>query len=418
MYRVATYMYRVPLSIVHRARFACVAAAVAFMAILPACAVAAEPLYSFAATPGKLPKTVVPTHYAIELEPNLETLTLAGAETVDIDVRKATAQLVLNAVNMTLTRVTIDNGAQSAIVALDQTAQTATLTFPTAIAAGAHRLRIEFTAQINKFGRGLFFVDYPTEHGSRRMISSHLEPADARRIFPCWDEPAFKATFALTVTVPRKFLAVSNMPVAHEEPVTPTLKQVEFATTPKMASYLFVLAAGELERLTDDVDGITVSVVTTAGKRSQGRFALDTAADLLRYFNDYFGVKYPLPKLDLIAVPGGFGGAMENWGGITFFEGRLLVRSGEEPGDRPSRHLPHHRPRDRAPMVRQSRHHGLVGQPLAERGLCVLDAGQSRRAFLSAMAVLAQRQPAETIRHGHRCAANLAPDPAAGRQRK
>ncbi len=329
MYRVA--MYRVPLFIVHRVRLACVAAAVAFVAILPACAGAAEPLYSFAATPGKLPKTVVPIHYAIELEPNLENLTLAGAETVDIDVRKATAQLVLNAVNITLTRVTIDNGAQSAIVALDQTAQTATLTFPTAIAVGPHRLRIEFTAQINKFGRGLFFVDYPTEQGSRRMISSHLEPADARRIFPCWDEPAFKATFALTVTLPRKFLAVSNMPVAHEEPVTPTLKQVEFATTPKMSSYLFVLAAGEFERLTDEVDGTTVSVVTTAGKRSQGRFALDTAADLLRYFNDYFGVKYPLPKLDLIAVPGGFGGAMENWGGITFFEGRLLFDPTKSP---------------------------------------------------------------------------------------
>ncbi len=114
------------------------------------------------------------------------------------------------------------------------------------------------------------------------------------------------------------------MPVAHEEPVTPSLKQVTFATTPKMSSYLFVLAAGELERLSAQADGVTVSVVTTAGKRAQGRFALDSAVDLLRYFNDYFGIKYPLPKLDLIAVPGGFGGAMENWGAITFFEGRLL----------------------------------------------------------------------------------------------
>src|SRR6185295_2095232 len=122
----------------------------------------------------------------------------------------------------------------------------------------------------------------------------------------------------------RNFLAVSNMPVAHEEPVTPTLKQVTFAATPKMSSYLFVLAAGELERLAGQADGIAVSVITTAGKSAQGRFALDTAIDLLRYFNDYFGVKYPLPKLDLIAVPGGFGGAMENWGAITFFESLLL----------------------------------------------------------------------------------------------
>src|SRR5260370_31878275 len=146
------------------------------------------------------------------------------------------------------------------------------------------------------------------------MTRAHPDPAAPRRIFPCWDEPAFKATYALTVTVPRTFLAVGNMPIAREEPVTPTLKQVTFAPTPVMSSYLFVLTAGELERIAAPADGVTVGVVTTLGKREQGRFALDRAVDLLRYFNDYFGVKYPLPKLDLIAVPGGFGGAMENWG--------------------------------------------------------------------------------------------------------
>ena len=283
---------------------------------------AAEPDYSFDTTPGKLPKTVVPTHYAIELEPNLENLTLTGAEVVDIKVREPTARIVLNAKNMTLASATID--AHAATIALDAAAETAILTFAQPIPAGAHKLRIAFTAQINKFGRGLFFVDYPTGNGKKRMISSHLEPADARRVFPSWDEPAFKASFALTVTLPRSFLAVSNMPVAHEEPVTPTLKQVTFAPTPKMSSYLFVLTAGELERLTGQADGTTVSVVTTIGKSAQARFALDSALDLLRYFNDYFGVKYPLPKLDLIAVPGGFSGAMENWGAITVFESRLL----------------------------------------------------------------------------------------------
>jgi aminopeptidase N len=225
---------------------------------------------------------------------------------------------------MTLTAAAVDNEAQRATIALDAGAETATLTFAQPLLAGPHKLRIDFTAQIAKFGRGLFAVDYPTDKGSKRMLASHLEPADARRIFPCWDEPAFKATFALTVTVPRRFLAVSNMPVAREEPVTPTLKQVSFAPTPKMSSYLVVLAMGELEQLTAQADGVAINVVTTNGKREQGRFALDSAVSLLRYFNDYFGVKYPLPKLDLIAVPGGFGGAMENWGGITFFESRLL----------------------------------------------------------------------------------------------
>lgn len=303
---------------------AAVSAAIVVLVLSMSGIVAAEPGYSFDATPGKLPKTVVPVHYAIELTPDLQSLALPGVEVVDIEVREPTARLVLNAIDTTLSAATIDDDAQRADVTLDAATETATLTFPQALAVGAHRLRIVFTARINKFGTGLFFVDYPTDNGVKRMLSSKLEPADARRIFPCWDEPAFKATFALTVTVPRTFLAVGNMPVTREEPVAPDLKQVAFAPTPRMSTYLFVFTTGELERLTAEADGVTVGVVTTAGKREQGRFALENAVKLLAYFNDYFGAKYPLPKLDLIAVPGGFGGAMENWGGITFFESRLL----------------------------------------------------------------------------------------------
>jgi aminopeptidase N len=305
-------------------RLAAALAATVVVALLLSGKALAEPGYSFDTTPGKLPKAVIPLHYAIELTPDLASLGLEGVEAVDIEVREPTSRLTLNAVNMTLGAATVDDDAQRADVALDATTETATLTFPKALTAGPHRLRIGFTARINAFGRGLFFVDYPTDNGLKRMLSSQLEPADARRIFPCWDEPAFKATFALTVTVPRTFLAVSNMPVAREEPVAPDKRQVAFAPTPKMSSYLFVFAAGELERLTAEADGVTVGVVTTAGKREQGRFALENGVKLLDYYNDYFGIKYPLPKLDLIAVPGGFGGAMENWGGITFFESRLL----------------------------------------------------------------------------------------------
>src|ERR1700744_6372415 len=284
----------------------------------------AEAPFSFDATPGKLPKVAVPSHYAIELAPDLQALTADGSEVIDIEVRETTWRLQLNAANLTITEASIDGGAQRAEVALDPRAETATLTFPTALTKGPHKLRLVFTAKINPFGRGLFFADYPTEAGSKRMISTQLEPADARRIFPCWDEPAFKATFALTVTVPQDFLAVSNMPIAHEEAAAPDLKRIAFQPTPKMSSYLFVFSTGELERLTADADGTTVGIVTTKGKTEHGRFALENAVKLLGYYNDYFGVKYPLPKLDLIALPGGYGGAMENWGGITFFESRLL----------------------------------------------------------------------------------------------
>lgn len=228
----------------------------------------AEPVYSFDTTPGKLPKTVIPQHYAIELTPDLETLKVAGVEVVDIEVREPTARLTLNAVGITFGAASIDGESGRAEIALDAAAQTATLSFARPLAAGPHRLRISFTSVINRFGHGLFFVDYPTDKGVKRMLSTKLEPADARMIFPCWDEPAFKATFALTVTVPRAFLAVGNMPVTREEQVTPNLKRIVFAPTPKMSSYLFVLTAGELERLTAETpDGVTVGVVTTAGKR-------------------------------------------------------------------------------------------------------------------------------------------------------
>ncbi len=284
----------------------------------------AEQVFSFDTTPGRLPKNVVPVHYAIELKPDMAGLTLSGVEVVDIEVREATARIVLNAVGTTFDAVTIDGDAQRADVTQDATAETATFSFPQPLAAGRHKLRIGFTSKINKFDRGLFFVDYPTDNGTKRMLSSKLEPADARRIFPCWDEPAFKASFALDVTLPRHFMAVGNMPIVREEMVEPDLKRTAFAPTPKMSTYLFVLTVGELERITAEIDGVTIGVVATMGKAAKGQFALDSAVKLLAWFNDYFGVKYPLPKLDLIAVPGGFGGAMENWGGITFFESRLL----------------------------------------------------------------------------------------------
>ncbi|NOJ44501.1 M1 family metallopeptidase [Bradyrhizobium sp. WSM 1791] len=288
-------------------------------------------VFSFDATPGRLPKTVVPISYSIELRPDAEGVALPGVEVIDVDVREPTARLTLNAVNTTFASVTVDDGAERADVALDAVSETATFTFTQPLAAGAHRLRIEFTARINKFDRGFFFVDYPAGNSIKRLLTSKLEPADARRIFPCWDEPAFKASFALTVIVPRRFLAVANMPITREEMLEPNLKRVAFAPTPKMSTYLFVLTVGELERITTEADGVTIGVVATTGKAAKGQFALDTAVKLLAWFNDYFGVKYPLPKLDLIAVPGGFGGAMENWGGITFFESRLLFDPASNP---------------------------------------------------------------------------------------
>jgi aminopeptidase N len=301
---------------------ATLAAAASLTVVAPA---AAEPVYSFATTPGTLPKTVVPVHYDLDLAPNLDKLAFSGVATIDVDAAEPTDRLVLNAVDLTIESATLDGAViPTSAIALDTAAQTLTLSLAQPVGRGRHQLAISYRGLINRFGRGLFMADYPTDAGRKRMISSQLEPVDARRIFPSWDEPAFKATISLKVTVPQEFLTVSNMPVAREEPLSGGTKRVSFQQTPRMSSYLFVLAAGDLERITADAGGVTVGVVATRGKSGYGRYALDTAVSLLRYYNDYFGIAYPLPKLDLIAVPGGFGGAMENWGGITFFESRLL----------------------------------------------------------------------------------------------
>jgi len=181
---------------------------------------AGERGFDFVMTPGKLPKTVVPLHYAIELRPDREMLRLPGIETVAIEVREATDRLILNAAAMTIEEARLEGEAgQVATVGLDAQAETVTLTFPQALIVGQHRLRLAFTGTINRFGRGLYYVDYPGEGGAKtRMLASHLEPADARRVFPAWDEPAFKARFALSVVVPDAYDAVSNMPALEETP--------------------------------------------------------------------------------------------------------------------------------------------------------------------------------------------------------
>ena len=173
---------------------------------------------------------------------------------------------------------------------------------------------------------GLFAVDYSTDAGPRRMLSMQLEPADGRRFLPMWDEPAAKATFALEVVIPKEHDAFSNMPEASRR-IVGDAKHVRFQTTPKMSSYLLHLTVGELERTSRTVAGVDVGVVTRKGAGARTEYALNASAEVLPWFNEYFGTPYPLPKLDMIAVPGQsqFFGAMENWGAILYFEPYVLV---------------------------------------------------------------------------------------------
>src|SRR5438477_4529417 len=314
---------------------------------------AVEKPFNFNETPGKLPKEVVPTEYAIRIVPNLDNFTFAGSETVKLNVHALVRELVLNALELEITGASVDDKKlpQSA-VKIDKSNELLTLTLPSELAAGDHALTLGFTGKINQQGQGLFYMRYQEQgSGARKvMLGTQFEATDARRFFPCWDEPAFRARFQLAVVVPGNWLAVSNMPIESETllngrdgppgrprldtssgapggralPPRKPMKEVRFAPTPPMSSYVNVFVAGELDFIQSQVGPTQIRVIATKGKAELGRYALEASAEILKYYNDYFGVPYPLPKLDQIALPGGFGGAMENWGGITYFESTLL----------------------------------------------------------------------------------------------
>jgi aminopeptidase N len=287
----------------------------------------AESPFKFADTPGKLPKTVVPAAYRLELAPDLDALSFTGQEQIDIDVAEATDIVTLDARGLAFEHVALlgEDGAK-AKVTLDKPAETASFHFPHSLAAGRHTLDIGYSGAITAQPLGLYYNDFDTAQGRRRMLVTQFEEIDARAMLPSWDEPVFKATFQLTILLPQDFAAVSNTPIESETPAG-TLKTVVFARTPKMSSYLLALCAGPLERIQalTKIDGIDVGLWAVPGQAQFGRDAVNAAAVIIPWYNDYFGVKYPLPKLDMIAVPGNFAaGGMENWGAITFIDNDLL----------------------------------------------------------------------------------------------
>jgi len=314
-------------------RFA-LAAAFVLAAAAPAGAVVAP--FNFDTTPGRLPKSVVPTDYIIALTPDATAKTLRGTENVALDVRRPTKQIVFNTHDMTIADARFD-GARVARTVTQNDKQLTTLTLARAAAIGHHVLTLSYSGKIQDSPDGLFAQDYRTPDGrSGRMLSTQFESTDARRMFPAWDEPAFRATYQLTVTLPAAWTAVSNMPVQTRN-VHGALATTVFARTPKMPSYLVVLTAGDLASISAvGSDGVKQSVWAIKGDEQNGQYALESATKILPYYDDYFGVKFPLPKLDHIAIPGGFGGAMENWGGITYNEGIIIHRPNATLGSKQS----------------------------------------------------------------------------------
>jgi len=294
---------------------------------------AAPATFNFATAPGRLPKNVVPIEYTIAITPDAAAHTIAGAETILLDFREATATIQFNSLNQKLSKVLLDGKPVQDVVS-DDDKQLTTITLAQPAKAGKHTLSFEYTGKIETKPIGLFAQEYKAPDGSKDvLLSTQFEATDARRMFPCWDEPAFRAVFKLSATVPAKLAVYSNMPQTSRK-VHGELATTTFAATPKMASYLVEFSAGNLAEVSADHNGTHFNVVAVKGQEEGGRVALANAQQILDDYNDYFGVKFPLPKLTSIAVPGGFSGAMENWGAITYNDQALLITPSSTLGNR------------------------------------------------------------------------------------
>ncbi len=278
----------------------------------------------------RLPTNVRPTAYRLTLTPDLESFTFTGEVEIDLQVSVPSGRVLLNAAELEISsaRVTDEYGVvipASGIIA-DEKRERASLTFPRAIPRGKATLSIEFSGILNDQLRGFYRCQYTDADGvSQNMAATQFEATDARRAFPCWDEPAVKATFQLTLRIPSELAAVSNTMPDSESAGEDGTKEVRFGETPKMSTYLLAFVVGDLACVEDRApNGTLVRIWATRGKEEQGRFALDTAVDLLAYLDFYFGIPYPLEKLDHIALPDFAAGAMENWGAITYREIALL----------------------------------------------------------------------------------------------
>lgn len=197
--------------------------------------------------------------------------------------------------------------------------ETAHFKFNDALPVGLADLDIAFKGEINDKMKGLYRSKYVNEKGEDAYAAvTQFESTDARRCFPCWDEPALKATFDIKLTVPQNLVALSNMPVKSSE-TKEDLITYNFEKTPIMSTYLVAAVIGEYDYVEDkSSDGILVRVYTPKGKKEQGLFALEVATKVLPYYKDYFNIAYPLPKIDLIAIADFSAGAMENWGLVTY----------------------------------------------------------------------------------------------------
>ena len=270
----------------------------------------------------RLPGGVQPEHYSLVLTPDLTAATFAGEETIDVVLDRPSTTITLNAAEIEF--VSVKAGSQSAKVSLDKGKEQATFTFPQPLSAGKVTLAIGYSGILNDKLRGF----YLSKTKKRNYAVTQFEPTDARRAYPSFDEPALKATYDITLVVDAGDTAISNTEIVSDKPGPIAGKHtIRFATTPKMSTYLVAFLVGDFKCTTGKADGVPIRGCSTPDKVDMTRFAVESAEYILPYYNKYFGIKYPMPKLDMIALPDFEAGAMENFGCITYRETDLLVDS-------------------------------------------------------------------------------------------
>jgi aminopeptidase N/puromycin-sensitive aminopeptidase len=283
----------------------------------------------------RLPQNILPVGYKLELTPDLTAATFSGTETIEVNVLEPTNAITLNAIEIAFQSVTVqpygkpqragvslDFASESATVSLDAAKEQATFTFPKPIPTGKAVLAIRYTGILNNELRGF----YLSKTERRNYAVTQFESTDARRAYPSFDEPALKATYDVSLVIDARDSAISNGPMISDTPGPAAGKHtVTFLTTPKMSTYLVAFLVGDFQCTSGESDGVAIRACATPDKVALTTYGLSVAQRVLHYYNDYFGIRYPLKKLDLIAIPDFEAGAMENFGAITYRETDLLI---------------------------------------------------------------------------------------------
>ncbi|XP_063820125.1 endoplasmic reticulum aminopeptidase 1 [Pseudophryne corroboree] len=281
----------------------------------------------------RLPNVVTPLHYDLLIHPNLTTLTFSGLAKITIAVAQQTRSIIMHSKHLAITKTSVERKIGSGLLQQDlfllehhMKEQIALRAAEPLIPGENYTLYIAYTANFSDSFRGFYKSTYKTSDGEIRVLAStQFEPTAARMAFPCFDEPAFKATFSIKIRREAKHSAVSNMPIVRTVYVAGGLLEDHFDVSVKMSTYLVAFIVSDFKSVSQVTDhGVKISIYAAPDKIDQATYALEAAVKLLDFYEEYFRIPYPLPKQDLAAIPDFQSGAMENWGLTTYRESSLL----------------------------------------------------------------------------------------------